>query len=95
MAHAHAAQELALLVAAGSGENLGPGHDEIYVRWYQKFDDNYRNVQNHGGNLGGRDLQMPNAAWVGMAAAVWVVVAVVAMDKGRQLSRKPLRTRAA
>ena len=30
-----------------------------------------------------------------LAAAVWVIVAVVAMGKGRQLSRKPLRTRAA
>lgn len=51
-----------------ANEGLGDGHDEIYVRWYQRFDENYRGVQNHGGNLGGRDLKLPNAAWVGMAA---------------------------
>jgi hypothetical protein len=49
-------------------EGLGDGHDELFIRYYVKYDENYRNVQNHGGNLGGRDLKMPNAAWVGMAA---------------------------
>lgn len=49
------------------GEGLGDGHDELYVRYYIKFDDEYRAVQNHGANLGGRDLKMENAAWVGMA----------------------------
>ncbi|MCY2954930.1 MAG: hypothetical protein NTU53_23620 [Planctomycetota bacterium] len=51
-----------------ANEGLGDGCDEIYLRWYQKFDENYRGVQNHGGNLGGRDLKLPDAAWVGMAA---------------------------
>ena len=51
-----------------ANEKLGDGYDEVYVRWYQKFDEDYRGVQNHGGNLGGRDLKMPDAAWVGVAA---------------------------
>jgi hypothetical protein len=51
-----------------ANEKLGDGYDEIYVRWYQRFDESYRGVQNHGGNLGGRDLKMPGAAWVGVAA---------------------------
>ena len=50
-----------------AGEGLGDGHDELYVRYYIKFDENYRAVQNHGANLGGRDLKMKAAAWVGMA----------------------------
>ena len=48
-------------------EGLGYGHDELYIRYYIKFDEEYRAVRNHGANLGGRDLQMENAAWVGMA----------------------------
>ena len=48
-------------------EGLGPGYDELYVRYYVKFDANYRNVRNHGANLGGRDLTSRDAAWVGMA----------------------------
>ncbi len=48
-------------------EGLGDGHDELYIRYYIKFDKDYRAVQNHGGNLGGRDLKMKDAAWVGMA----------------------------
>ena len=49
-------------------EGLGDGYDELYVRYYIRFDASYRGVQNHGSNLGGRDLTRPNAAWVGMAA---------------------------
>jgi hypothetical protein len=49
-------------------EGLGDGHDELYVRYYIKFDEDYRGVRNHGANLGGRDLTMENPAWVGMAA---------------------------
>jgi len=48
-------------------EGLGDGYDEIYIRYYIKFDDDYRAVRNHGANLGGRDVQRNNAAWVGMA----------------------------
>lgn len=48
-------------------EGLGDGYDEVYVRYDIRFDEDYRAVQNHGANLGGRDLTMPNAAWVGMA----------------------------
>jgi len=51
-----------------ASEGLGDGYDEIYLRYYLKFDENYRAVQNHGANLGGRDLTRPDAAWVGMAA---------------------------
>lgn len=51
-----------------ANEGLGPGYDEVYVRYYIKFDENYRAVRNHGSNLGGRDLTMKNPAWVGMAA---------------------------
>jgi hypothetical protein len=48
-------------------EGLGDGHDELYVRYYIKFDEDYRAVRNHGANLGGRDVTRGNAAWVGMA----------------------------
>jgi len=48
-------------------EGLGSGFDELYVRYYVKFDADYRAVANHGSNLGGRDLTRRNAAWVGMA----------------------------
>lgn len=48
-------------------EGLGDGYDEVYVRYYIRFDEDYRAVRNHGANLGGRDVTMPNAAWVGMA----------------------------
>ena len=49
-------------------EGLGEGYDEVYVRYYLRFDNDYHAVQNHGANLGGRDLSRPDAAWVGMAA---------------------------
>ena len=48
-------------------EGLGDGHDELYLRYYIKFDEDYRAVRNHGANLGGRDLTRNDAAWVGMA----------------------------
>ena len=48
-------------------EGLGDGHDELYVRYYVKFDEDYRAVRNHGANLGGRDVMRNDAAWVGMA----------------------------
>jgi hypothetical protein len=51
-----------------ANEGLGDGYDEIYVRYYLKFAEDYRGVQNHGANLGGRDLTHPDPAWVGMAA---------------------------
>jgi len=51
-----------------ANEGLGDGYDEVYVRYYLKFAEGYRAVQNHGANLGGRDLTRPDAAWVGMAA---------------------------
>ncbi|MGB2822538.1 MAG: hypothetical protein WBF17_16255 [Phycisphaerae bacterium] len=49
-------------------EGLGEGFDELYIRYYMKFDEDYRAVRNHGANLGGRDVTRANAAWVGMAA---------------------------
>jgi len=49
-------------------EGLGNGYDELYIRYYIKFDEDYRAVRNHGANLGGRDVTRSNAAWVGMAA---------------------------
>jgi hypothetical protein len=48
-------------------EGLGEGYDDLYVRYYLKFDEGYRAVRNHGANLGGRDLTRHDAAWVGMA----------------------------
>lgn len=48
-------------------EGLGDGHDELYVRYHVKFDEDYRAVRNHGANLGGRDVTRNDAAWVGMA----------------------------
>jgi len=51
-----------------AGEGLGDGYDELYVRYYIKFDESYRAVRNHGSALGGRDLTMKDPAWVGMAA---------------------------
>lgn len=50
-----------------ANENLGPGYDEVFVRYYMKLGDNYRGVRNHGANLGGRDLAMKDPAWVGVA----------------------------
>jgi len=48
-------------------EGLGDGYEELFIRYYIKFDENYRAVRNHGANLGGRDLTRRDAAWVGMA----------------------------
>jgi hypothetical protein len=50
-----------------ANEGLGDGYDELYVRYYIKFDEDYRGVRNHGANLGGRDLTRDDAWWVGMA----------------------------
>jgi CubicO group peptidase (beta-lactamase class C family) len=50
-----------------ANEGLGDGHDDLYIRYYVKFDENYRAVRNHGPILGGRDLTMKDAAWPGMA----------------------------
>jgi hypothetical protein len=47
---------------------LGLGYEEIFIRYYIKFDDKYRIVLNHGMTIGGRDVNLKNAAWVGMAA---------------------------
>jgi len=48
-------------------EGLGDGYEEVYVRFYLKFAENYKGVGNHGTNLGGRDLEHPNARWAGMS----------------------------
>jgi hypothetical protein len=45
-------------------EGKGPGYDEIYLRYYQKFDSDYTPVGNHGANLGGRDVTR-RSSWVG------------------------------
>jgi len=50
-----------------ANEGLGDGYDELYIRYYIKFDEDYRAVRNHGANLGGRDVKSNDAAWVGMA----------------------------
>ena len=49
-------------------EGRGDGYEELFVRYYIRFDENYRGVANHGANLGGRDVSRPGSAWVGMAA---------------------------
>jgi len=48
-------------------EGLGDGYDELFVRYYIKFDENYRLNRNHGVNIGGRDVTIKDAAWAGMA----------------------------
>lgn len=48
-------------------EGKGDGYEEVYVRYYQKFDRDYTPVRNHGANLGGRDLTRPGSWWSGMA----------------------------
>lgn len=48
-------------------EGLGEGYDELFIRYYIRFDEGYRSVRNHGANLGGRDVTRPGSAWVGMA----------------------------
>lgn len=50
-----------------SREGLGKGQDEVYIRYYIRFAQDYRGVRNHGANLGGRDVTRPGSAWVGMA----------------------------
>jgi hypothetical protein len=47
-------------------EGLGEGHHELYIRYYIKLDDAYRNVgKTHGSNLGGRDPNRSGGWWVG------------------------------
>lgn len=48
-------------------QELGPGHEEIYVRYYQKLGAGYTPVRNHGANLGGRDVTRSGSWWVGQA----------------------------
>jgi hypothetical protein len=50
-----------------ANEGLGDGYEEVYIRYYIKFDEDYRAVRNHGANLGGRDVKKNGSAWVGMA----------------------------
>jgi hypothetical protein len=50
-----------------TAKGLGPGFEEIYVRYYQRLDENYTPERNHGANLGGRDLTRPGSWWSGMA----------------------------
>lgn len=49
------------------GEGRGPGYEEVFLRFYARFDEDYRVVSNHGINLGGRDVARPDAGWVGQA----------------------------
>jgi hypothetical protein len=50
-----------------ANDKRGPGYDELYVRYYQKFDAGYVPVPNHGANLGGRDYTRPDARWIGQS----------------------------
>jgi hypothetical protein len=52
---------------SNKNEGKGKGYEEVYVRYYQKFDKAYAPVRNHGANLGGRDLTRPGSWWSGMA----------------------------
>jgi hypothetical protein len=45
----------------------GPGHEELFVRYYQRFDPDYAPTRNHGANLGGRDVTRPDSWTVGQA----------------------------
>jgi hypothetical protein len=47
-------------------DGRGDGYDEVYIRYYIKFDERYTNVGNHGSNLGGRDPSR-ESWWVGQA----------------------------
>jgi hypothetical protein len=47
-------------------DGKGEGYDELYVRYYLKLGENYKNVGNHGSNLGGRDPSR-KSYWVGQA----------------------------
>lgn len=49
------------------GQGLGPGHEELYIRHYIRFDEKYKGVRNHGSNLGGRDVTRGGSRWVGMS----------------------------
>ena len=51
-----------------ANEGRGDGYEELFVRYYIKFDGSYRGVANHGANLGGRDVSRPGSAWAGQAA---------------------------
>jgi hypothetical protein len=51
-----------------ANEGRGDGYDELFVRYYIKFDDKFRGMPNHGANLGGRDVSRPGSAWAGQAA---------------------------
>lgn len=53
----------------GPNDGKGPGYEELYVRYYVKFDAAYTPVQNHGANLGGRDVTRQGSWWVGQAAS--------------------------
>jgi hypothetical protein len=48
-------------------ERKGPGYEEIYIRYYQRFDTAYTPERNHGANLGGRDVTRADSWWVGRA----------------------------
>jgi hypothetical protein len=48
-------------------DGRGDGYEEIFVRYYQKFESDYTPINNHGANLGGRDLSRPGSWWVGQA----------------------------
>lgn len=52
---------------ARANEGLGDGYEDIYIRYYMKFYDDYKAVRNHGANLGGRDVTQAGARWVGQA----------------------------
>ncbi len=48
-------------------DGKGFGHEEVCVRYYQKLDLRATAVQNHGANLGGRDVTRPGSWFVGQA----------------------------
>ncbi len=50
-----------------ANDGLGDGYEEVYVRYYLKFYDDYKVVRNHGANLGGRDVTREGSRWVGQA----------------------------
>ena len=52
---------------SGASDGLGPGYDELFVRFYMKLGDGYKLPANHGGNLGGRDVTRGDSRWVGMS----------------------------
>jgi hypothetical protein len=41
-------------------QGRGVGYEEVFIRYYEKLDSEYRPERNHGSNVGGHDLTQPD-----------------------------------